>query len=152
MATHDDDTPSRRRLLTSAAAAAAAGTTAVLAPAAAAAAPDAGADAELLALCAECEAVNAAANALVEPYADVVGGGRPEEVAARVAGLMDRYHALVDRIFALPAATVAGAAATARLALDIMRCNVADGVPDPDDRLPWAACRDLIALADGGAA
>ena len=143
----NDDTTSRRGLLKIAATAAAA------APVGAAALPAqaAGADAELLRLCAEYEADAAAAEALMEPYYDVVDGW-PADVGRRLGALTARQHGLAGRIAACRAKTPAGAAARARLALRKMDLAAGGlGTPGGDDLLPWSVCRDVLALAEGAA-
>jgi hypothetical protein len=141
MADDHDNTPSRRKALKFAAAAAA-GTTALLAPAAASAAPAAGADAELIEMCADyIEAIDAY-------NAD---GGHLE---LDDDPLWHTVEAIEERLDGRAAGTLAGVVAKARVAACLAR--LPGGVEDFSDSIigdwPEQVVRDLLALAEGAAA
>lgn len=130
----------RRKFLGGAAVAAVSG--------AAGAAPAPHPDADLLAMIAEAERIDAAGDALSEAVADIVPSDGPEWAAfeRRVEAEMPRWHALVERIARHPARTREGLRAKGKLARSTIALDIA-GLPCGDDLLAWSVLNELLGEA-----
>jgi hypothetical protein len=113
---------------------------------AAAAAPTAAAaahpDAELLRICRAIDALDAKSDALLDPWADVPGGP-PDAVIDRLDAITGQYQKLLADLYVMPALTLDGVRAKARIAYRSLG-SYADGAPEESDRLTWSLCRDLL--------
>ncbi|MBL6458834.1 hypothetical protein JMJ55_26230 [Belnapia sp. T6] len=99
------------------------------------------ADAKLLTLCTELTRHQAETIGLEAPYYTVVAGP-PEELHAMLDERDGRYHDLIEAIYVLPARTIEGLQAKARIVLALTDNK---GRPlGPDDRVPWSLARDLL--------
>ena len=143
-AAHNSATAPRRGLL--------AGLGALAAAPAAQAAVTANPDAALLAMAAEMDAINLYADPLWDEWNDLPGGTpRHAEVLALLGEPQARRRALWNAIEVLPARTMAGVLAKARLAKRDCFIMGADGQPEDEDLLIYGLLADLLALQDGAA-
>jgi hypothetical protein len=98
-------------------------------------------DAELIALCAECLALEAAWEAMDAPWRATVEVP-PPQIEAAIEANVTRQWEVVERIHTLPARTPEGLRAKAEAAWPGL-CTKANGGPPMGDRLVWSIVRDL---------
>lgn len=84
------------------------------------------------------------------PWQDGAVGSEPDEVWHASMMHVSRFLRLRAEAVMIPAQSVAGLKAKARLAL-MASMERPDGTVDPEshDAIAWSLCRDVLALAEG---